>query len=91
MKHAAKREQRLMIMGINSFLFTARGKKMHHKGTVKIYFSVYSKSIDGVTKRTNVILHKEENVTIEQARGLYLDVAGMNQDKNVHYEWTFYS
>lgn len=64
---------------------------MSEKGFVTVYFYVYTVDIDNKPKRTKIVLHKQGDVTLQQARGLYLDVAGMNNGHGhaIHYEWVF--
>lgn len=59
------------------------------KGTVHVYFYVYFRDIDRDDRRKTVTLLRESNVTAQAARGLYLDVQGMNQDKNCFYTWNY--
>ena len=62
---------------------------MQEKGTVTIYVRGQFMDINGVLHRYTKTIHEESNMDAQQARGLYLDVRGMNPLilDNIYYTW----
>ena len=66
---------------------------MSEYGSVRVYLEVWYRTLSGQLRKSRVTLLKTENVTVQQARGLFLDVKGMQLECDrgkVHYTFTFH-
>ena len=62
---------------------------MEERGMVTVYFRYQYMDIHGVLHRCTKNILVESGKTMQQARGLYLDIRGMNKliAENIYYKW----